>query len=199
MLGICGAPGAGKSTIATWIVEQRNLLASGSTVLVPMDGYHFSNDKLQEIGLLPLKGIPETFDAERFIAKLSDIRTLPTQTHFCPRFERSIEASIENAIEVKPDHKLIVVEGNYLLLERAPWSRMRELFDEIWMLEADEELILPRLLQRHMQGGNSAEGAQAKVNSTDMPNARLVIASKNRAHRTFDARQLCSDETAGSD
>lgn len=190
MLGICGAPGAGKSTLAEWIVNEWNRRQPGTAVLVPMDGYHLSNEALEEKSLLPLKGIPDTFDSIAFVEKLAEIREHPEQTHFCPRFDRSIEASIQNAISIVPAHRLVVSEGNYLLLDKEPWCKIREILNEVWMIEAAEELILPRLLQRHQAGGKTQEGALTKVNSTDLPNARLISASSARAHRRFSASEL---------
>lgn len=190
MLGICGAPGAGKSTLAEWIVQQWNEKNADTAVLVPMDGYHLSNEQLEKRSLLSLKGIPETFDAASFVEKLSNIKTHPEQVHFCPKFDRSIEASIENGIQIKPEHKLIVTEGNYLLLDNSPWSLLRGILDEVWMIEADEELIFGRLLERHKNGGKSAEAALAKVNSTDLPNARLVAQSSLHANRILKASEL---------
>lgn len=190
LLGICGAPGAGKSTISAWIVESWNLRHTGEAVLVPMDGYHFSNETLERKGLLPLKGIPDTFDAPAFIAKLKSIKQSPAIEHYCPRFDRSIEASIDDDIKVSPSHKLIVVEGNYLLLARPPWNELKSLLDQIWFIDADEELLLPRLLARHQEAGKSAQAAREKLNSTDLPNARLVAESKGRADKVLESREL---------
>ncbi len=190
MLGICGAPGSGKSTLADWVVTQWNQDANDEAVLVPMDGYHFSNEQLVEKRLLELKGIPSTFDVASFLEKLAAIKNSPEKEHGCPRFDRSIEASIPDAIKVKPHHKVIVVEGNYLLLDAAPWEKLKVLFDETWFIQADEDLILPRLISRHMSAGKSEELAQAKVNSTDLPNARLVAQCAPRADRIIKATTL---------
>ncbi len=181
LLGICGAPGSGKSTLSHWIVEEWNRTSPDSAVLMPMDGYHFSNEELQEKGLLALKGIPATFDSESFVQKLESIRLEPNIDHHCPRFDRSIEASIPDAITVESIHKLVVVEGTYLLLNTSPWNKLKELFDETWFIEANEALIFPRLLSRHMEAGKSEEMAREKVNSTDLPNARLVNECAQRA------------------
>jgi pantothenate kinase len=190
MLGICGAPGAGKSTLAEWIVHEWNESNPGQAVLVPMDGYHYSNEKLEAISLLPLKGIPDTFDSRAFVDKLKTIKTEPELGHFCPKFERSIETSIPDAISIDPRHRLIVSEGNYLLLDASPWNEIKNILDEIWFIDANEDLLLPRLIARHVAGGKTAKDAEDKVNSTDLPNARLVHASKNRADRIFDANDL---------
>jgi pantothenate kinase len=190
LLGICGAPGSGKSTLADWIINKWNRLHERQAVLLPMDGYHLSNEELVQKGLLPLKGIPETFAAASFLQKLAELRQFPEKTHFCPRFDRSLEASIEDAIEITPGHRLVVVEGNYLLLDTEPWRRVKDILDEIWFIEAEEELIFPRLVARHMKGGKNKKAAFAKVNSTDLPNARLVANGRSRATQVFKAADL---------
>ena len=191
LLAICGAPGAGKSTLAEQVVSEWNTKHPGEAVLVPLDGYHFSNEILQEKGLLPLKGIPSTFDVESFILKLKDLRSKPELPHGYPLFDRSIEASIDNAIQILPEHRLLVVEGNYLLLDSPPWHQLKENFDQSWFIDAPEELILPRLISRHEKAGKSRDAAIEKVNSTDLPNARLLSASAVRADRRIPASSLC--------
>lgn len=196
LLAICGAPGAGKSTLAEWIVDHWNQLHPEQAVLVPMDGYHFSNEKLQEMNLLPLKGIPATFDADSFIKKIAELRMYPDAEHGYPRFDRSIEASIQDAIKVLPRHKLLVIEGNYLLLESAPWNNLKQYFDASWYIDASEKLILPRLLERHKQGGKSDSAAFEKVNSTDLPNARLISKSLSRADLVISANNFQDMDTS---
>jgi pantothenate kinase len=187
ILGIVGYPGAGKSTVSEWLVSGVNeKLAEQPAMVVPMDGYHYSNEKLEEIGLLPLKGIPDTFDSLAFIELLKKLRTVTDTKVYCPLFDRSIEASIPDAIVIEPKHKLCVVEGNYLLYEKKPWDECKNYFDEVWFLDVSFDTILPRLQERHEAGGRTVEGAKAKVESTDLPNARLVDATKHRAHRILD-------------
>jgi pantothenate kinase len=117
-LGITGPPGAGKSTVAHNIVD---MVGSDLAVTVPMDGFHHSNDRLEALGLLHLKGIPATFDGEGFVALLEHIKQAgPDETIQAPAFDRSLEATVANAIEVRLEHRLIVVEGNYLLYLEPP-------------------------------------------------------------------------------
>ncbi len=190
ILGICGAPASGKSTLAAWLVDRFNKTQPGEAVLVPMDGFHFSNEKLEKMNLLALKGIPETFDSEAFVAKMESIKNQPELEHLLPRFDRSIEASIENDIRVSGLHKLIVVEGNYLLLASPPWNRLKKILDEIWYLDADEELIFSRLVKRHLEGGKSKNAALEKVRSTDLPNALLISKNASEADRVIKSREL---------
>ncbi len=190
VLGICGAPGVGKSTLADWIVSTWNSIRPNSAVLLPMDGYHRSNKELEQMGLLPLKGIPASFNSEAFLAKLKNVHSAPAEVHLCPKFDRSIEASIDDAIAIKPHHELVVVEGNYLLLNQPPWNEVCQFLDESWFLDCNEDLILPRLISRHESAGKTEQQARAKVESTDLPNARLVHESRTNASKLISAKLL---------
>lgn len=194
LLGITGPPGSGKSTLAELTCrlwnEELNDTTSGAASIVPMDGYHRSNDELLQMGLLHLKGIPATFDSHSFIKKLKEIKYQPQETHYCPRFDRSIEASISDDISVTPEHKVVIVEGNYLLLDEAPWDELSNIFNSVWYVDASESVILPRLLSRHQAAGKDSDKAREKVESTDLPNARLIEKTKTRAHKILTAEEL---------
>ncbi len=187
LLGLAGSPASGKSTFSAQLVEGINReLNKNVAVVVPMDGYHFSNEILDEKGLRPLKGIPATFDAQGFVDLIKKLKSETNKSVFAPLFDRSIEASIENGIEIAPHHEIIVSEGNYLLLDEKPWNELRNLFDEIWFIDATEEKLMPRLLARHKECGRNPEESKAKIESTDLPNAKLIDATKSRAHRVID-------------
>lgn len=184
LLGIVGYPGSGKSTVSHLLVESVNNKKQNKIAeAVPMDGFHLSNEELEDKNLLPLKGIPESFNANGFLSLLRSLRQHTNAQVFCPLFDRSREISVENALIIEPEHKLCVVEGNYLLLEKKPWNECRQYFDQVWFIDSSFDEILPRLLQRHIEGGRTPEGARAKVESTDLPNARLVEAGKVLADR----------------
>jgi pantothenate kinase len=186
LLGLVGAPAAGKSTFSAQLVDAVNKqLGHEVAVVVPMDGYHYSNEELDRRDLRPLKGIPATFDAQSFIDLIKKLKIESKQSVFCPLFDRSIEASIEDGIEIKPEHQIIVSEGNYLLLDETPWSELRNLFDEIWFIDSTIETLMPRLLARHKAGGRNEEETLAKIESTDLPNAKLIDSTKPRAHRVI--------------
>jgi pantothenate kinase len=189
ILGVAGIPGAGKSTLAEQLVTFINARASsptatteGPAIVVPMDGFHLSNDKLEQINLLHLKGIPDSFDATAFVELLKSLRSNTTTTVFAPLFDRSIESSIDKGIHIEPAHKLCVVEGNYLLLPEAPWSKAKQYFDQTWFLDVSIETVYPRLLSRHMLVKSEAR-ANEKIQSTDLPNARLILATAPLADR----------------
>jgi pantothenate kinase len=189
ILGIAGIPGAGKSTLTEQLVNGVNERFSGSTmtaaelaIVVPMDGFHLSNERLEQLNLLHLKGVPESFDAKRFVQLLKLLRSNTTTAISAPIFDRSTESSIENAITIKPEHTLCVVEGNYLLLPEAPWSEGREYFNQVWFIDVSIETVYPRLLARHMQV-KSEQNSREKIESTDLPNARLILSTAPFANK----------------
>jgi pantothenate kinase len=148
-----------------------------------MDGYHLSNETLAERGLLALKGIPDTFDADGFVQLLAKLSCNEQTNVYAPKFDRSIESSIPGAIVIKAEHKLCVVEGNYLLLSTSPWSFARQYFDSVWFVDVELSVLKERLQQRHESAGKSPADAEKKVLSTDLPNAEIVDSTKNLADK----------------
>jgi len=182
LLGLVGAPGAGKSTLAAALQDHLGELAQ----VVPMDGFHLANVELQRLGLAGRKGAPETFDSAGYVALLRRLRDQqPHERIYAPEFLRELEEPIAGAIGVAAQTRLVITEGNYLLLEQGPWAEVAGLLDAVWYVEPDEPLRLQRLLQRHMAFGRSEQAARDWIASTDEPNARLIEASRPRADRVL--------------
>ena len=177
LVGIAGAPGAGKSTLAEALVAALGERAA----LVPMDGFHYSQRVLGLLGRADRKGAPDTFDAEGLAALLARIRTADGPV-YAPIFDRSIEEPVAAGTVVPAGADIVVVEGNYLLLDDGPWAPLRGLFDEVWFLRIPPDERMRRLVERHMRFGRTREAAEAWVATVDEPNARLVEASAGRAH-----------------
>lgn len=183
LLGIVGAPGAGKSTFSHYLVNAvKAKLGPAAAVVVPMDGFHMTNAKLRALGIWELKGIPQSFEAQSFVDLLLKLKE-GSEPVACPTFDRAIEEPTDGGVLVEPEHKLVVIEGNYLLLKDEPWARIKEILDDCWFLDSDIDSIEPRLLERHIAGGRTAAQARIKVDSTDLPNARLIHESACRASR----------------
>ena len=182
ILGIVGAPGAGKSTLAAAVAA---LLEDA--VVVPMDGFHLADVELHRRGLLERKGAPETFDGWGYAALLARLRRpAPGELVMAPAFERDLEQPLAGAIPVPPTVTTVVTEGNYLLLDSPEWAAARAQLDQVWFATVDEHVRLERLVARHVRFGKSPEAARAWVESVDQPNARLVAAGAVRADLRLD-------------
>lgn len=183
LLGIAGAPGAGKSTLASELLEQ----LEPDAVVVGMDGFHLANRVLVEYGLLERKGAPETFDAAGFKILLSRLRTNNDEVVYAPEFHREVEEPIAGAVAVPRTVTIVIVEGNYLLLDDGPWRGVRDLFDQVWYLDMDGRMRRDRLLRRHVAFGKSPEDALSWVRDSDERNAALVEATAGWADKVVRA------------
>lgn len=184
VLGIVGAPGAGKSTLAEALLTAlRARLGVDTVAHIPMDGYHLADATLTHLGLLDRKGAPETFDGWGYAAMLERVGSVrrPGEIIYVPGFERDLEQPIAAALAVHPSSRLVVTEGNYLLLPDPAWEAAADACDEIWFVEVPEDVRRERLLNRHVEFGKSQEAAQAWVKEVDQPNADLVAATRGRA------------------
>jgi len=179
VLGVAGAPGAGKSTVAR-LLEQA---LGEACVVVPMDGFHLAQERLDELGRAGRKGAPDTFDAAGFVALLRRIREQGPEDPvvYAPRFHREIEEPVAGAIAVAPEVPLVVVEGNYLLVADGEWAGVRSLLDECWYVEPDDDARRERLVRRHEAFGKTPELARAFALGSDERNAAVVAASRGRA------------------
>lgn len=182
ILGIVGAPGAGKSTLAMALHRSR----PESTCVVPMDGFHLAQSALKALGRSGRKGAPDTFDALGYVALLKRIRAQreTDEALWAPAFCRTLEEPLAGAIAIAGSTPLVITEGNYLLLDDSPWQRVAPLLDEAWFLDVDDSTRLLRLQARHMAHGRSAAQASAWIDA-DEPNARRIDANRRRATRFF--------------
>ncbi|MDR6886479.1 MULTISPECIES: nucleoside/nucleotide kinase family protein [Variovorax] len=181
LLGLVGAPGAGKSTLASALLRA---VGTDRAQVVPMDGFHLANVELQRLGRASRKGAPDTFDSAGYVALLQRLREQGPGDPivYAPEFRREIEEPIAGAIAVLPETRLVITEGNYLLHDAGPWAGATAMLDEVWYVDIDDAVREERLLKRHQQFGRSPEAARDWVAATDAPNARLIAATRGRAH-----------------
>jgi pantothenate kinase len=182
ILGIAGSPGAGKSTLAEHLVRELNGTGAPWVAHVPMDGFHLADAELERLGRRDRKGAPDTFDAAGYAALLERLRE---ETHddvvYAPGFERVLEQPLAGAIPVPPSARLVITEGNYLLLTTGAWPRVHPLLDEVWFCEVPERERVRRLVARHEEFGKTHEQAVAWVSRSDERNAELVATTRGQA------------------
>ncbi|MEV5328077.1 nucleoside/nucleotide kinase family protein [Nonomuraea sp. NPDC052634] len=191
LVGIAGCPGAGKSTLASWLAGA--LTGAGlPAVHVPMDGYHLADVELERLGRRSRKGAIDTFDAHGYLALLRRVRTETGSIVYAPSFDREIEQPIAGAIPVLPETRVVVSEGNYLLSRTDPWPAVRAAMTEVWYVDLDDRVRLDRLTRRHVRFGKTPEEAARWVASVDEPNAAAIRATRDLAdlHIDFDALTL---------
>jgi pantothenate kinase len=179
VFGLVGPPGSGKSTVAASLAD-----ALGA-VVVPMDGFHLDNTDLDRMGLSGVKGAPETFDADGFVRLVEQLQQADRPVS-APSFDRVADRTIDGAITVDPADRIVIVEGNYLLLERPPWGALRDLFDLTVYIHVDDATRVDRLVARHVRHGRSPDEARDFVRTSDEANARIVAASRSRADVVID-------------
>jgi pantothenate kinase len=179
VVGLAGPPGSGKSTLAA------RLAAALGAVVVPMDGFHLDNADLDRSGLREVKGAPDTFDAAGFVQLVGRLRHADAAIAV-PSFDRLADRTIDEAITVAPDDRIVLVEGNYLLLDRPPWDGLRDVFDLTGYLDVDTDTRIARLVARHVANGRSPDEAQEFVRRSDEANAAIVVADRSRADVIID-------------
>ena len=180
-IGLAGGPGTGKSTLAAELVTMLNAVHPGSAALVPMDGFHMKHAKLEAMGQVDYKGAPHTFEGADFVSFLHHLKAATTAVSG-PGYSRRIEDTVDDAFTVQPEVRVLVVEGNYLLLTEGPWAGVKPLLDYAVFIDVPRELVRARLLKRHGEEGLfSEERNRAHIERNDLPNYDLVCLSQDRA------------------
>jgi pantothenate kinase len=180
IIAIAGPPGAGKSTLA---FEMANKLSKAK--VLQMDGFHYDNAVLDRLGLRTRKGAPETFDYPGFAATLKRIRDCEPKVSI-PVFDRTSDLARAGADIINTDTQIILVEGNYLLLDEPPWNNLAELFDVTIFLDVPRSELERRLMQRWFHHGRTQEQAEHWVATNDMPNVDRVLSSRCKADFSFN-------------
>lgn len=184
LIGIAGPPASGKSTLAKQISQQID-----HSILVPMDGFHLDNSVLDKMGTLDRKGAPFTFDADGFISMVKEIKTGSCCVNV-PEFDRELDRVVYKGLRVNETHNVIIVEGNYLFLDEAPWQQMHPLFDFSVLLSPDLTITKTRLIQRWLEHGYSLQDAKVKAQQNDLPNAELILSKSLQANLVLSDIQI---------
>jgi pantothenate kinase len=186
ILGVAGGPGAGKSTLVELLVEQiRAVMGDDWVAHVPMDGFHLADAQLDRIGARGRKGAPDTFDAAGYANLLERLKREIDDPVYVPGFDRTLEQPLAAALVVLPSARLVVTEGNYLLLDDPHWERAHHAMDAVWFVASEETIRVERLVARHVQFGKTPRAARAWVTTTDQLNSDLVAGTIGRADRVI--------------
>lgn len=176
VLGIAGPPASGKTTLAWRLADA----LGSSAAVVGMDGFHLAQVELNRLGRADRKGAPDTFDAYGYVHLIRRLAE-GKEMVYAPEFRREIEEPIACAVPVPQSVRLVLTEGNYLLLDTEPWNELRSLLDEVWFLAPDEDDRVERLVTRHRKFGRSLVEAQQRARGSDQRNADLIMPSAQRA------------------
>ncbi|SMP21294.1 nucleoside/nucleotide kinase family protein [Shimia sagamensis] len=175
LVAMVGAPGSGKSTMADCLQDELAHTHQCRTQVIPMDGFHYDDRVLEQLGRLGRKGAPDTFDVVGLDVALRRVKNaFRSEDVAIPIFDRSLEISRAGARIVSQDTEIVIVEGNYLLLNRPPWDKLRSYFDFTTMIICEEAILRNRLLERWSAFDIEENDAVRKVDENDLPNARLV-------------------------
>lgn len=174
LVAVVGPPGAGKSTLAGALLDALTERGVAAAIL-PMDGFHYDDAILEARGLRPRKGAPETFDAAGLAQLLDRLRANAEAEIAVPVFDRELEISRNAARMIPQDIGTVIVEGNYLLLDRPGWRDLRDRFDLTVALAVDEAELRRRLTERWRGHGIPEAEIPAKVEANDLPNGRAVL------------------------
>ena len=209
LVAIAGAPGSGKSTFAAALAQSLNSASTGSTRPLPtpaapsgeagpgparargasngiagvlgMDGFHLDDRVLIGRGQRERKGAPYTFDTGGLAATLARLRADDGSDIAVPVFDRDLEIARAGACILQGELRLIIVEGNYLLLDDPAWRPLWRHWDLTVSLEVRREVLLQRLTRRWQSLGLPPGQVQAKLEGNDLPNAELILSRSAKA------------------
>ncbi|WP_025156274.1 nucleoside/nucleotide kinase family protein [Leifsonia aquatica] len=187
VLGIAGSPGSGKTTLARAVTTRANALAGGTVAVhVPMDGFHLANSTLDALGRRSRKGAIDTFDGWGYRALVRRLIRESDHTVYAPAFDRTVDEPVAGSVAVGPEVRLVVTEGNYLLIDAEPWAGIPALLAETWFVATPAAERESRLVERHTRHGRTPQAARAWAREVDGANASVIETTRDRATLLVD-------------
>ncbi|KAH6642288.1 P-loop containing nucleoside triphosphate hydrolase protein [Boeremia exigua] len=187
LVALAGVPGSGKSTVSYALLQELVRRGVNDVTIVPMDGFHYTKKVLSAFqdpeNAFQRRGAPFTFDARSFISLVKMLRTSPVTTGdepeqpvYAPSFDHAVQDPVENDIAISSRSRVIIVEGNYTLLNQKPWNEITGLCDEKWFVDVPPETVKNRLAARHLAAGieTSYEAAVRRAERNDIPNGEMI-------------------------
>ncbi|KAG7839814.1 hypothetical protein KL942_003425 [Ogataea angusta] len=182
IVAVCGAPGSGKSLISERVISRLNeRFGKQIGVVVPQDGFHYYMKDLLQMDdpdtMVARRGADFTFNAEGLVKLVRQIREHPEEEIYAPSFDHKIKDPVEHSIVIRPENQIVLLEGNYVCLDKEPWSEISRIADASWMVVARPELIRERIVRRHLEAGISKtkEEAEKRADGNDMVNGKYVM------------------------
>ncbi len=174
IIGIAGPPASGKSTLLTSLVQMlQSEFGTRRVIGIPMDGFHMDNQQLDLAGTRERKGAPHTFDVGGLMSLMQRLHSDESPI-YAPEFDRASDLSRNCAIKIEREHDVVLVEGNYLLLDKPGWNSLSQHFDMSISIDVPNEILQQRLVQRWLNHGLTEEAALTRAQSNDIPNAQTV-------------------------
>ncbi|KAL1889593.1 hypothetical protein Sste5346_008842 [Sporothrix stenoceras] len=190
LVGISGVPGSGKTTLGASVAARINEFESSQDVdsnviahAIPMDGFHHSRAHLAAMPnaqeAIHRRGAAFTFDAEGFVDLVKRLRGHPNETVFAPSFDHALKDPVADSIAIPPTARIVFIEGNYIALNRAPWTEAAAIMDRLWYVNTPADVAVARLAKRHLASGIVADEKEAweRASGTDGMNADDIRAN----------------------
>ncbi|KAL3481575.1 P-loop containing nucleoside triphosphate hydrolase protein [Aspergillus californicus] len=189
MIAVSGIPGSGKTELAITMAKRINQIYSDQkgdliAAAIPMDGYHLTRAQLAEMPdpefAAARRGAAFTFDGEKFLQLVRALReplTSDSQILYAPSFDHAVKDPVDNDVPIAPTRRVVFFEGNYLSLDKPPWSDAAKLMDELWFVDVDFDDARKRLIKRHVKAGIAKDEAEAekRANENDLVNGREIV------------------------
>ncbi|GAA6035468.1 hypothetical protein JCM8097_000269 [Rhodosporidiobolus ruineniae] len=181
LVALAGIPGSGKSTFSARLLQHLNDSnpSHPPAIIVPQDGFHLTQAQLHASSdpefSFRRRGAPFTFNPEAYLSLVRRLRTTPRLK--APAFSHAEKDPVDDAIVVEPHHRIVILEGSFLLLDQEPWRSIAHEADERWLYDVSEEVALRRVIKRHVEAGLAEDetAAEAKALANDVLNAKIIL------------------------